>query len=247
MTERPWGNYEVLIDSPKFRSKRLTIQPGRRTSLQSHAYRSEYWFFLTGRAKVLIDGIEMFKGPGEKQIISAGTIHRLENIGREPLEVAEIWEGDYLSEDDIVRYEDDHARVKIVAVSGGFDPLHDGHVIMFEEAAKLGLVHVIVNSDEWLIRKKGYVFMPCEMRKHIVKSCRFVYAVLDCIDKDHTVCETLAMLKPNIFLNGGDRSCTEEIPETAVCRKYGIEMRFIAGNKSHSSVLLKEAAEKVKA
>jgi len=199
---------------------------------------------MSGEAKVTIDNMEMYKREGEKQIISRGLKHRIENIGTDQLDILEVWEGDNLSEDDIIRYEDDYARQKIVAVSGGFDPLHDGHVILFEEASRLGLLHVIVNSDEWLKRKKGYVFMPFEMRKHILKSCRFVYTVVDCIDNDDTVCETLSKLKPDIFINGGDRSCREELPtpETAVCKKYGIDMQFIAGNKSHSSVLVRQAA-----
>ena len=125
---------------------------------------------------------------------------------------------------------------KIVAVSGGFDPVHIGHIRMFRDAARLGKLTVILNTDDFLLRKKGYVFMPLEERKEILESIRYVDRVVVSIDKDDSVCKTLAMLKPDVFANGGDRTGKSEIRETGVCEQLGIEMVFgIGGPKVQSS------------
>ena len=89
---------------------------------------------------------------------------------------------------------------KMVAVSGGFDPIHVGHVRMIREAAKLGeYVVVITNSDEWLKRKKGYAFMTFEERAEILSALEGVDSVVKADDTDNTVCETLLKLKPDVF------------------------------------------------
>lgn len=126
---------------------------------------------------------------------------------------------------------------RIVALSGGFDPLHVGHVRMIQEAAKLGTrLVVIVNGDEFLLRKKGYAFMSLEERMELVRALRGVDEVVAAIDRDQTVCETLRMVRPHVFANGGDRRNMDDIPEAVVCRELGIEMVFnVGGGKVQSS------------
>ena len=119
-------------------------------------------------------------------------------------------------------------RKKIVAVSGGFDPIHVGHVRMIRAAATHGHVIVIANSDSWLMRKKGYVFMPWSERAEIIRNIKGVTAVFEADDDDNTVTESLLKLKPDIFANGGDRK-TNNTPEMEVCDELGIEMIWIVG------------------
>lgn len=123
-----------------------------------------------------------------------------------------------------------------VAVSGGFDPVHKGHIKYFKEAKKLGNeLTVILNSDRFLMEKKGFVFMPFRERKTILESIKYIDKVIPCVDKDKTVCETLKRLKPNIFVNGGDRT-RKNIPEKDTCKKHNIKMMFsIGGTKVQSS------------
>lgn len=121
----------------------------------------------------------------------------------------------------------------VVAVSGGFDPLHIGHVRLFKAAKQLGdKLVVIINNDNWLKKKKGVVFMPERDRQEIIKA-------LDCVDRvvltthpshttDMSVSATLQTIKPHIFANGGDRT-KKNIPEVAVCRKMGCKMVFNVG------------------
>ena len=97
---------------------------------------------------------------------------------------------------------------KNIAVSGGFDPLHVGHLRMMQEAAQHGKLTVIINSDEWLLRKKKYVFMPWEERAELILAYDFVDNVVKAKDDDRTVVVTLEELRPDIFANGGD----EKIP-----------------------------------
>lgn len=132
----------------------------------------------------------------------------------------------------------------IVAISGGFDPIHRGHVNMIEEAAQLGRVQVYLNTDEWLMRKKGYVFMPFEDRARILMSMKGVEMVIPVIDEDDTVCETIRMFKPDIFCNGGDR-LPENTPELRVCCDLGIQVKFnVGGVKIESSSELVKRAKK---
>lgn len=129
-------------------------------------------------------------------------------------------------------------KKSIVAVSGGFDPLHRGHIRYLRAAKKLGdeLV-VILNTDEFLRKKKGYVFMPYKERKEILKSIKFVDRVVRCIDKDQTVARTLERIGPQVFAKGGDRTI-DNIPEAerAICQKWGIKLVFgVGGRKIQSS------------
>lgn len=117
---------------------------------------------------------------------------------------------------------------KIVAVSGGFDPVHIGHVRMIKEASEQGDVLVIINSDDWLMRKKGYVFMPWKERAEIMANIKGVVMVTSVDDSDGTVCEALVRCKPHAFANGGDRK-EKNTPEMDLCEHIGIEMLWQVG------------------
>jgi cytidyltransferase-like protein len=128
-----------------------------------------------------------------------------------------------------------------VVVSGGFDPLHVGHVKMFQEATKLAArLIVIVNNDNFLMQKKGYAFMPIDERIEIIKNINVVDKVIESIDTDLTVCQTLNLLAKEenvkVFANGGDRRSEKDISETTVCKDNQIKMEFnIGGGKIQSS------------
>lgn len=124
-------------------------------------------------------------------------------------------------------------KERIVAVSGGFDPIHVGHIRMFQEAKKLGdKLIVILNNDHWLRKKKGYVFMPQEERMEIIKAISGVDKVVLTSNKpnsgDMSVCSELQKIRPHIFANGGDRKLGN-IPEVPVCRQIGCKMIFNVG------------------
>ena len=128
-----------------------------------------------------------------------------------------------------------------VVVSGGFDPIHVGHLRMFTEASELApRLIVITNSDNFLIEKKGYVFMPIAERMEIIEGFAVIDKVVESIDEDLTVCKTLQWLvreeNIKIFANGGDRNSTDSIPEADVCRENKIAMKFnVGGGKIQSS------------
>ena len=117
---------------------------------------------------------------------------------------------------------------KLVLVSGGFDPIHVGHVRMIESAGIHGGVVVVLNSDEWLMRKKGYVFMPWAERAEIILNLKNVLSVEPVDDSDETICEALTRIRPDIFANGGDRKL-ENTPEIELCEKLNIELLWNAG------------------
>ena len=131
----------------------------------------------------------------------------------------------------------------IVVTSGGFDPVHIGHIRMFRAASELGDWHIVIlNDDNFLLRKKKYVFMPFNERQEILESIIWVDEVFPCIDKDDSVNKTLEMIRtmnPNahiIFANGGDRKNEDEIREAKTCSKHNIELSFnVGGGKIQSS------------
>ena len=137
-------------------------------------------------------------------------------------------------------------RRKLIAVSGGFDPIHKGHVRMIRDAARYGDVIVILNSDEWLMRKKGYKFMDFEERSYIAESIKGVVMTTGVDDADGTVCEALMRIKPHAFANGGDRK-TDNTPEMELCEELGIKMIWnIGGEKEQSSSELVSKAREAK-
>lgn len=136
---------------------------------------------------------------------------------------------------------------KVVAVSGGFDPIHIGHVRLIQEAAKLGdeLV-VIINNDNWLMKKKKFVFMPEKERKEIIEGIKGVSKVILSYHtedpEDMSVSAELLSLQPHIFAQGGDRKDSESIPskETLVCDDMGAKIIYGVGwgGKVQSSSLM---------
>lgn len=129
-------------------------------------------------------------------------------------------------------------KIPTIAVSGGFDPIHKGHIQMIREAAEYGNVIVILNSDDWLERKKGYKFMSFEERAYIAGSIKGVTMVANVDDIDDTVCAALRRFKPDYFANGGDRYDTNT-PEMKVCEELGIQMLWnVGGGKIQSSSTL---------
>jgi D-beta-D-heptose 7-phosphate kinase/D-beta-D-heptose 1-phosphate adenosyltransferase len=122
-----------------------------------------------------------------------------------------------------------------VAVSGGFDPVHVGHIRLLEDASRYGRLIVFLNSDEWLIRKKDRFFMPWGERAEILLSMRFVDNVVRVDDSDGTVCEAIKRYRPHFFANGGDRNA-KNTPEIELCNQIGVKTLFgIGGGKIRSS------------
>lgn len=143
-------------------------------------------------------------------------------------------------------------KEKVVMVSGGFDPIHIGHVRLFQQAKDLGdKLIVVINNDNWLRKKKGKAFMPEKERKEIIEA-------LECVDqviisfhkkdtKDISVCKEIIKIKPHIFANGGDRFA-DNIPEFKLCNNLGIKMVFNVGKGGKirsSSELLKKYSKKI--
>ena len=140
----------------------------------------------------------------------------------------------------------------IILVSGGFDPIHSGHINLIKDASKYGDVVVLLNSDAWLIQKKGKEFLPYEERKIIMSALKNVIDVISFDDSDKTCVDGIRKAietYPNQkikFANGGDRH-QEEIPEAKVCQAYNIKMVDNVGGQKirSSSSLIKEASQKV--
>jgi len=144
-------------------------------------------------------------------------------------------------------------KKKIVMVSGGFDPIHIGHIRYMKEAKKLGdYLVVVLNNDNWLRKKKGKEFMAEKERKEIIES-------IACVDKviitdhaknttDMSVCNEINKIQPHIFANGGDRFANN-IPEFILCNKLGVKMVFNVGSGGKvrsSSDLLKNYANQLR-
>lgn len=131
--------------------------------------------------------------------------------------------------------------MKKVVVSGGFDPVHIGHLRMFIKAKSLGdHLTVILNNDNFLLEKKGFYFMPFKERKEILMGFSSVDEVIESLDTDNTVIKSIESLVKeksiDIFANGGDRKNVKDIPEYQICKDNNIEMIFdIGGEKIQSS------------
>lgn len=108
---RPWGTYTVLEEDPQYKIKRIEVKPGESLSLQMHHHRSEHWIVVSGMARVVNGDHELFVRTNESTYIPAGHKHRLENPGLLDLVMIEVQSGQYLGEDDIVRFEDVYGRV----------------------------------------------------------------------------------------------------------------------------------------
>lgn len=109
---RPWGSFTVLEEGPGYKIKRIEVKPNHRLSLQMHHHRSEHWIVVSGTARVICGDQEMLLSSNQSTYVPPCTRHRLENPGVLPLVLIEVQNGEYLGEDDIIRFEDDYARSK---------------------------------------------------------------------------------------------------------------------------------------
>ena len=142
-------------------------------------------------------------------------------------------------------------KKKLILISGGFDPIHSGHIAMIEEASKYGDIVVLLNSDKWLINKKGKFFLPFEERKTIMLALRNIIDVIDFNDDDKSCIDGIKKAISKYpshkikFANGGDRN-DKTTPETDFCIKNNVETLWeIGGNyKKNSSSWILEKWEK---
>lgn len=134
-----------------------------------------------------------------------------------------------------------HAGAKIWTTSGGFDPMHVGHLRCIRETANMaaregGITVVIVNGDGFLNRKKGYAFMPLDERMEIINGVKGVDYVVPWDDGSQTVVGAIEELRPNYFTKGGDRDAAQNVPEFDLCEKIGCSVMFgVGGGKIQSS------------
>jgi mannose-6-phosphate isomerase len=108
--QRPWGSYKILSDSHDCKVKRISVKPHGRLSYQYHRKREEFWTFVCGTGKVVLDGVEQEVSAGSVFHVPHGCKHRVENTGTEDLDFVEVQLGTYFGEDDIVRLLDDYGR-----------------------------------------------------------------------------------------------------------------------------------------
>ncbi len=139
-------------------------------------------------------------------------------------------------------------------VSGGFDPLHVGHLELFENSKLISTdVLAIINTDEFLTNKKGKPFMPFEERIKIVQALKPITFTFKSVDKDHRVCESIKSVYNKykdkydkiIFCNGGDRTCAEDTPEDKLCEEIGVQTVYGLGDKIQSSSWLTQEKKEV--
>ena len=107
---RPWGEYQILLDDPKVKIKRIRVKPGQRLSYQYHTKRREEWVVVEGNLTIIIDDDKVFRYPGESIHIPMGAKHRAWNETDKDVIFIEVQTGEYFGEDDIVRIEDDYKR-----------------------------------------------------------------------------------------------------------------------------------------
>ena len=108
--EKPWGYYSTIDLGPSYKIKKMVVYPGNRLSLQMHYHRNEYWLTIKGKALVTIGDHTFYLYPNQSTYIPVQTKHRLENPGDTLLEIIEVQNGECISEEDIIRFEDDYER-----------------------------------------------------------------------------------------------------------------------------------------
>ena len=116
-----------------------------------------------------------------------------------------------------------------VMISGGFDPIHVGHIRLIREAAKYGDVIVAMNSDDWIFRQKGFNSIGFKERKEFLMAIKGVLNVVSVCDEDDTVSAALIEYKPTYFANGGSRN-KNNTPEKIICQELGIKMLWNIGD-----------------
>lgn len=107
---RPWGSYDSIDMGERFQVKRIMVKVDASLSLQKHLHRAEHWIVVSGTAEVTRDAEVFMLGENQSTYLPLGSIHRLRNLGKVPLELIEVQSGSYLGEDDIVRLEDVYGR-----------------------------------------------------------------------------------------------------------------------------------------
>lgn len=107
---RPWGSFTTLEEGRGYKIKRIEVRPGHRLSLQMHHHRSEHWIVVSGTAKVTCGEEDLVLSSNQSTYVPQCTAHRLENPGVIPLILIEVQNGEYLGEDDIIRFQDDYSR-----------------------------------------------------------------------------------------------------------------------------------------
>lgn len=107
---RPWGYFKILEEGPRYKIKRIVLKPGQKVSHQLHYHRSEHWIIVKGTARVTVGKSTLLVHENESTYVPQGTVHRLENPGKVPLEMIEVQNGEYVGEDDIVRFGDLYGR-----------------------------------------------------------------------------------------------------------------------------------------
>ena len=110
IVKKPWGTYEVLLDEPNYKVKRIVVHPYERFSLQYHKHREEHWVVVEGKAKITIDKETLVLNKGQSVFVPLGAKHRLENPYESPVLLIEVQIGSYFGEDDIIRYDDLYLR-----------------------------------------------------------------------------------------------------------------------------------------
>ncbi len=140
--------------------------------------------------------------------------------------------------------------IKIYMTSGGFDPMHVGHVRCIRETARIaqangGKTLIVVNGDQFLINKKGKAFMPANERCEIIAAIEGVDAVVEWYDGTQTVSGAIKEFGPDFFTKGGDRDCAQNIPEWETCEEVGCRIILGVGGAKvqSSSSLIKNGAE----
>ncbi len=133
------------------------------------------------------------------------------------------------------RRANDNMPLGIIMTCGGFDPVHVGHVRCIQESSYLkrdypsAVLVVIANADEFLMNKKGYVFMPEAERMEVLHAIKGVDHVVKWYDGTQNCIGAIEKINPNIFTKGGDRSSRDKIPEADICDKIGCKIKFGVG------------------